>query len=231
MVIDKTVRTAAEAVAGVRDGATVLISGFGESGVPFGLVSALLDSGVRDLTIVANNAGHGDDGIAALLREGRIRKMVCSYPRSASCGWFERCFKEGSVELELVPQGTLSERIRAGGAGIAGFYVRTGVGTALTAGKEHRTLEAGECVLELPLRGDAALIRARFADRWGNLTYSRAARNYAPTMATASSMTVVEVDAVLELGDLDPETVITPGIYVDRVWSRRESVCGALGPA
>lgn len=220
LVIDKTVKTAAEAVAGLHDGATLLISGFGESGVPSGLIEAVLVHGAKDLTIVANNAGSGDGGIAALLREDRVRKVVCSYPRSRGSVWFERRFEEGSVELELVPQGTLTERIRAAGAGIAGFYTRTGAGTALTVGKEHRTLGGEECVLELPLRGDLALIRALKADRWGNLVYSKAARNYGPTMATAATMSVVEVDIVVGLGEIDPEAVVTPGIYIDRVWPR-----------
>lgn len=219
-MIDKKVNTPSEAVTGLRDGAVLLISGFGEAGVPSQLIGAVLDNGATDLTIVANNAGSGDGGIAALLREGRVRKVVCSYPRSRGSVWFERRFKEGSVELELVPQGTLTERIRAGGAGIAGFYTRTGAGTALTVGKEHRMFAGHECVLEFPLRGDFALIRAYKADRWGNLIYSKAARNYGPTMATAATVAVAEVDVVVEKGEIDPEIVVTPGIYVDRVWPR-----------
>lgn len=225
-MIDKTVKTPADAVTGLQDGAIVLISGFGESGVPSELIKAVLDNGAKDLTIVANNAGSGNGGIATLLREGRVRKVVCSYPRSRGSVWFERRFEEGSVELELVPQGTLTERIRAAGAGIAGFYTRTGAGTALTVGKEHRTFDGHECVFEVPLCGDLALIRAYKADRWGNLVYRKAARNYAPTMATAATVAVAEVDVMCELGEIDPETVVTPGIYIDRVWARSRRYCG-----
>jgi len=216
--IDKRVLSAADAVAGVRDGATVLISGFGEVGVPCGLIDALIDAGATDLIVVCNNAGAGERGVAALLRADRVRRIICSYPRSRGSVWFERRYADGSLELEVVPQGTLSERIRAAGAGIPAFYTRTAVGTELAAGKETRWFGGREYLLEHALPGDVALIRARQADSWGNLAYHAAARNYAPTMAAAASLTIAEVaEPVGEPGDLDPEQIITPGIYVDRV--------------
>jgi len=217
-MIDKRARTAQEAVAGVCNGATILVGGFGESGVPCVLIDALVDQGSSELTIVANNAGSGDRGVAALLRAGRVRRLICSYPRSSGSVWFERRYAEGMVELEVVPQGTLSERIRAAGAGIPAFYTPTGVGTQLCAGRETRRFGAREYVLEHALPGDVALIRARRADRWGNLVYHRVARNYGPTMAAAAALTVAEVsEPIAEPGDLDPEHIVTPGIYVDRV--------------
>ncbi len=216
-VIDKRVPTVADAVAGIADGATVLVNGFGEVGVPTELIDALVAQGTGDLTVVANNAGAGDRGVAALLKAGRVKKVICSYPRSAGSVWFEERYRRHEVELEVVPQGVLSERIRAAGAGIGAFYSPVGVGTSLAAGKETRVLGGRTQLLEYPLHGDVALIKARLADRWGNLVYRATARNYGPTMAMAADLTVVEVDAVVELGALDPELIVTPGIFVDRV--------------
>lgn len=216
-MIDKRVATMAEAVEGVQDGDTVLISGFGEVGVPNDLIDALIEQGSSDLTVVANNAGSGERGVAALLREGRVRKIICSYPRSAGSVWFERRYEEGAVELEIVPQGTLSERVRAAGAGIGAFFTPTGAGTELAEGKETRLIDGRVQVLEHALPARVALVRADQADRWGNLTYHATARNYGPTMAMAGGLTIVEVREVVALGSLDPEAVITPGIYVDRV--------------
>jgi 3-oxoadipate CoA-transferase alpha subunit len=212
------VATALEAVAGVHDGATVLVGGFGESGVPTVLLEALVQQGATDLTIVANNAGTAERGIAALLRAGRVRRMISSYPRSRGSVWFEKRYAEGSIELEVVPQGTLTERIRAAGAGIPAFFTPTAVGTEMAEGKEVREFGGRPYLLEYALPGDVALIRARRADRWGNLTYHSVARNYAPTMAAAAALTIAETEEpVAELGDLGPEEIITPGIYVDRV--------------
>ena len=206
-----------EAVRGVADGATVLISGFGDVGHPFALIDALLRQGARDLTIVSNNAGGGDTGLAALLAAGRVRKVICSFPRQTDSYVFDGLYRIGKLELELVPQGTLAERIRAGGAGIGGFYTRTGVGTQLAEGKELREFDNVRYLLERPIRGDLALVRAHVADRMGNLTYRKTARNFGPLMATAATVTAVQVSTVVAADDLDPECVITPGIYVKRV--------------
>ena len=217
-MIDKRVATALEAVAGIHDGATVLVGGFGESGVPTVLLEALVQQGATDLTIVANNAGTAERGIAALLRAGRVRRMISCYPRSRGSVWFEKRYTEGSIELEVVPQGTLTERIRAAGAGIPAFFTPTAVGTEMAEGKEVREFGGRPYLLEYALPGDVALIRARRADRWGNLTYHSVARNYAPTMAAAATLTIAETEEpVSELGGLGPEEIITPGIYVDRV--------------
>ncbi|MGY1777368.1 3-oxoacid CoA-transferase subunit A [Geodermatophilus sp. SYSU D00804] len=216
-MIDKRVGSLADAVAGIEDGATVLIGGFGASGVPVELVHALLDQGTTDLTVVTNNAGSGETDVAALLREGRVRKIVCSYPRSAGSVWFEERWRAGEVELELVPQGTLSERMRAAAAGLGGFFTPTGADTRLAEGKEVRVIDGRRHVFEEPLPGDVALVRAARADRWGNLVYRTAARNFGPTMAAAAALTVVQVDEFVELGALDPEVIVTPGIFVDRV--------------
>jgi 3-oxoadipate CoA-transferase alpha subunit len=216
-MIDKQVPDVAAAVAGVPDGATVLVSGFGEVGIANELIDALVEQGAGDLTVVANNAGAGDRGVAALLRAGRVRRVICSYPRSRGSTWFEYRYGRNEVELEVVPQGVLSERIRAAGAGIGAFYSPTGVGTVLGEGKESRVLDGRPHLLEYPLPGDVALIKARVGDRWGNLTYHATARNYAPTMAMAAALTIAEVDRVVELGAIDPEIVFTPGIFVDRV--------------
>ncbi|HTP84833.1 MAG TPA: 3-oxoacid CoA-transferase subunit A [Alphaproteobacteria bacterium] len=216
-MINKIVPSLAAAVAGIRDGAVVLVSGFGASGIPVELIDALIDQGSRDLTVVTNNAGAGRTDVAKLMAMGRVRKVVCSYPRSAGSVVFEELYAVGKIELELVPQGTLSERMRAAGAGIGGFYTPTAVGTQLADGKEVRTLDGRDYVLEKPLKGDVALIKAELADRWGNLTYRMAARNFAPTMAMAADVTVVQARRVVDLGGIPPEEVITPGIFVDRV--------------
>lgn len=216
-MIDKIVGSTAEAVAGVVAGATVLVGGFGNAGIPEELLDALLDSGADDLTIVTNNAGSGDSGVAQLIRARRVRRIVCSFPRSRGSVWFEERYKAGDLELELVPQGTLSERLRAAGAGLGGFFTPTAAGTPLGEGKETRVIDGRPHVLEAPLRGDVALVKADRADRWGNLTYHAAARNFGPTMLTAAEVAVVQVREVVELGTLDPETVVSPGIFVDRV--------------
>jgi len=216
-VLDKRVESLAEAVAGIRDGSTVLIGGFGSSGIPVELTHALLDQGARELTVVTNNAGSGDTDVAALLRERRVRKIICSYPRSSGSVWFEERYRAEELELELVPQGTLSERMRAAGAGLGGFFTPTGADSLLAQGKEVRVIDGRRHVFELPLPGDVALVKADRADRWGNLTYHSAARNFGPTMATAAQLTVVQVRQFVELGELDPECVVTPGVFVNRV--------------
>ena len=216
-MIDKRVGSLAEAVAGIQDGATVLVSGFGDSGVPVELVHALLDRGTTDLTIVTNNAGAGETDVAALIRERRVRRIVCSYPRSMGSIWFEERWRAGEIELELVPQGTLSERMRAAAAGLGGFFTPTGADTLLAEGKEVRIIGGRRQVFEEPLPGDVALVKAARADRWGNLVYRTAARNFGPTMCAAAALSIVQVDEFAELGELDPECVVTPGIFVDRV--------------
>lgn len=215
-MIDKRVSTA-ESIEGIRDGATILVGGFGSSGIPTALVHAVLDSGARQLTLVTNNAGSGETDVAALIRERRVAKIVCSFPRAIGSVWFQRRWMDHEIELQLVPQGTLSERIRAGGAGIGGFFTPTAAGTRLAQGKERRVIDGREHVLEHPIRGDLALISGKSADRWGNLTYHTAARNFGPTMAMAADVTVAQVRQVVELGELDPESVVTPGIFVDRI--------------
>jgi 3-oxoadipate CoA-transferase, alpha subunit len=216
-MLDKRVPSLQAAVAGVRDGAVVLIGGFGNAGIPVELIDALIDQGAKDLTVVANNAGAGRTDIARLLAMGRVRKIVCSYPRSSGSVVFEELFAVGKIELELVPQGTLSERMRAAGAGIGGFFTPTAAGTRLGEGKETRIIDGRAHVFETPLRGDVALIKAETADRWGNLTFHLSARNFAPTMAMAADLTVVQARRIVDLGSIDPEHVITPGIFVDRV--------------
>jgi len=206
-----------EAVAGVEDGSTVLIGGFGMAGMPVELIDALIRQGATDLTVVSNNAGNGDTGLAALLDQGRVRKVICSFPRQADSWVFDRLYRAGLVELELVPQGTLAERLRAAGAGIGAFYCPTAVGTPLAEGKECRVIDGREYVLELPLKGDLALIRGHRADLMGNVVYRKTARNFGPVMATAATVVAVQVTEVVEVGGLDPEVVVTPGIYVDRV--------------
>jgi 3-oxoadipate CoA-transferase alpha subunit len=206
-----------EAVAGIADGSTVLISGFGMAGMPMALIDALIGQGARDLTIVSNNAGNGDTGLAALLAAGRVRKVVCSFPRQSDSYVFDGLYRANQIELELVPQGNLAERIRAGGAGIGAFFCPTGVGTALAEGKETRTIDGRDYVLEFPIRGDVALIRAHVADTDGNLLYRKTARNFGPVMATAAALTVVEVASIVHAGTIDPEIVVTQGIYVDRI--------------
>ena len=217
MAINKVMTNFEDAVAGVKDGATILVSGFGGAGMPTELLNALRDQGATDLTIVSNNAGVGREGIGGLLSEGKIRKVICSYPRSGGSVIFEEMWAAGKVELEVVPQGTLSERIRAAGAGIGAFYTPTAVGTQLAEGKEVREINGRLQVLEYPLKGDVAFVLAKTADRWGNLTYNKSARNFGPVMAPAADLTIVQVHEIVELGALDPETIVTPSIFVDRV--------------
>jgi 3-oxoadipate CoA-transferase alpha subunit len=216
-MIDKTVKSLADAVAGVRDGSTVMIGGFGGAGQPTELIEALIEQGARELVVVNNNAGNGDTGLAALLKAGRVRKLVCSFPRQADSYVFDGLYRSGQVELELVPQGNLAERIRAAGAGIGAFYTPTGYGTELARGKETRRIGDRDHVLEYPIRADVALIKALRGDRWGNLVYRKAARNFNPIMATAAATTVAQVSEIVELGALDPEHIVTPGIHVTRV--------------
>ncbi len=216
-MIDKRVKNLAAAVAGIRSGSTVLIAGFGSVGEPIELTEALIPLGVKDLTIVANNAGTGETGIAALILAGLVKKVICSYPRTTNSHVFEAAYKAGKIELELVPQGTLSERIRAAAAGIGGFFTPTGAATRLSAGNETKQIDGRLHVLEKPLKGDVALIRGLKGDRWGNLVYRKSARNFNPVMAAAAALTVAQVSEVVELGDLDPEIVVTPGVFVDRL--------------
>jgi 3-oxoadipate CoA-transferase alpha subunit len=206
-----------EAVAGIADGSTVLIGGFGLAGQPVELIDALRRSGARELTVVNNNAGNGSEGLAALLAAGQVSKIICSFPRQSDSYVFDELYRTGKVELEVVPQGNLAERMRAAGAGIGAFFSPTGVGTLLAEGKERRTIDGRDYVLEYPIRGDVALIKAQTADRLGNLTYRKTARNFGPVMAAAASTTIVQVSEVVAAGGIDPEVVVTPGIYVDRI--------------
>lgn len=215
--MDKRVPDMPSAMAGLFDGATLLVGGFGEAGNPTDLLHGVLDHGARDLTIVSNNAGNGNIGLARLMHEGRVRRIVCSFPRGSHSFAFDELYRAGKIELELVPQGTLAERIRAGGAGIPAFFTPTAAGTDLALGKETRTISGREYVLETAIRGDFALIKAEVADRWGNLLYRKAARNFGAVMATAAEVTIVQVRKVVGLGALDPETIVTPSIFVDRV--------------
>jgi len=226
-MIDKTVQTPTDALAGVKDGATVLVGGFGGAGQPMELIHALIEQGATDLTVVANNAGNGETGLAALLAAGRVRKLICSFPRSADSQVFDALYRAGRIELELVPQGNLAERMRAAGAGVGAFYTPTGFGTDLARGKETRRINGRDYVLEYPLHGDLALIKAEKGDRWGNLVYRKAARNFNPIMATASSCTVAQVDEIVPLGALDPEIIVTPGIFVKRVIRLASAHAGA----
>ena len=216
-MIDKRVAGIAEALADVADGSTVLVGGFGAVGQPNALIDGLIEQGARDLTVVANNAGTGRIGLARLMELGRVRKIICSFPRSVGSVVFEELFRAGRLELEIVPQGTLAERMRAAGAGVPAFYTPTGVGTRLAEGKEERSINGKRCILEQALHGDVALVEAWQADRWGNLTYRASGRNFNPVMATAGKLTVVQAQHLVDLGALDPEAVVTPGIYVDRV--------------
>ena len=216
-MIDRIVKTMAEAMTGIADVAVVLLGGFGSVGQPQALIDGLIEQGARDLTVVANNAGSGGEGLAKLLALGRVRRIVCSYPRSPSSTVFEDLYKAGKIELELVPQGTLAERMRAAGAGVQAFFTPTAYGTKLAEGKEIREINGRNCVLEYALPGDVALIEAWQADRWGNLTYRRSGRNFNPVMATAAKLTIAQAQHIVELGALDPEAVVTPGIFVDRV--------------
>ena len=205
------------AVAGIEDGATVLVGGFGMAGMPVDLIDALIRQGTSDLTVVSNNAGNGDTGLAALLGTGRVRKIVCSFPRQSDSWVFDGLYRSGRIQLEVVPQGNLAERLRAAGAGIGAFFTPTGAGTPLAEGKESRVIDGRAHVLEYPLRGDVAFVKAHVADRMGNLLYRKTARNFGPVMAAAATTTVVQVRDVVDVGGIDPEAVVTPGIYVDRV--------------
>lgn len=216
-MIDKRVSSAADAVADVFDGASVMIGGFGEAGSPVELIHALIDQGARDLTVISNNTGSGEVGLAALLKERRVRKVICSFPRTANSTVFPELYRSGFTELELVPQGTLAERIRAGGAGVPAFYTPTAVGTPLANGKELRTINGREYVLEYGLNADFALIKGRAADTHGNVIYNKTARNFGPIMAMAAKTSIVQVERIVNAGELDPETVVTPGIFVSRV--------------
>ncbi len=216
-MVDKIVPSVEAALADVRDGSTVLIGGFGGAGVPAELIDALIAQGARELTIVNNNAGHAEFGVAALLKAGRVRRIVCSYPRQTDSHVFDALYRAGKIELELVPQGTLSERMRAAGAGIGAFYTPTGYGTELAKGKETRAIGGKGHLLEHALHGDLALVKAERGDRWGNLVYRKSARNFGPTMASAAKCTIAQVYEIVELGALDPECIVTPGIFVTRV--------------
>lgn len=216
-MIDKRIATVHQAVADVYDGASVMIGGFGEAGSPIELIHALIDRGARGLTVISNNTGSGRVGLAALIAAGRVARVICSYPRSANSTVFPELYRAGLIQLELVPQGTLAERIRAGGAGIAAFYTPSGVGTALARGKEVRSFDGRDHLLEHGLRADFALVRADRADRYGNLTYSKTARNFGPIMCMAARCAIVQARTIVEPGDIDPEAVVTPGIFVHRV--------------
>jgi len=216
-MIDKIVASVADALADVKDGSTVLIGGFGTSGIPSELIDGLIAHGAKDLTVVNNNAGNGDTGLAALLKAGQVRKIICSFPRQVDSYVFDELYRSGKLELELVPQGNLAERIRAAGAGIGAFFCPTAYGTELAKGKETREIDGKHYVLEYPIYGDVALIKAEAGDRWGNLTYRMAARNFGPVMATAAKQTLATVHELRELGELDPESIVTPGIYVSKI--------------
>ncbi len=216
-MIDKIVDSVAQAVADVTDGATIMIGGFGTAGQPAERIDALIDRGARDLTIVNNNAGNGEIGLAALLRARRVRKIICSFPRQIDSQVFDALYRAGEIELELVPQGNLAERIRAAGAGIGAFFTPVGYGTDLAKGKETRIIAGRGYVLELPIKADFALIKAQKSDRWGNLVYRKTARNFGPIMATAARCTVAQVQEIVELGALDPEAIVTPAVFVQRI--------------
>lgn len=216
-MIDKTVASAAAAVADIGDGATVMIGGFGTAGMPAELIDALIARGAKNLTIVNNNAGNGETGLAALLKARRVKKIICSFPRQTDSWVFDGLYKAGEIDLELVPQGNLAARIQAAGAGLGAIYTPTGYGTLLAEGKETRRIDGRDYVLEFPIRADFALIKADRADRWGNLVYRKTARNFGPIMAAAAQCTIVQVREVVPLGALDPEAIVTPGIFVKRV--------------
>lgn len=216
-MLNKVAASVGDALAGVEDGATVMVGGFGTAGIPVELIEGLIAQGARNLTVVNNNAGNGDTGLAALLAAGRVRKIVCSFPRQADSHVFDDLYRSGRIELELVPQGTLSERIRAAGAGIGAFYTPTGHGTELAKGKETRVIDGRQYVLEYPIHGDLALIKAERGDRWGNLTYRKTARNFGPGMAMACRRTVASVHEIVDLGGLDPEAIVTPAIFVSQI--------------
>jgi 3-oxoadipate CoA-transferase alpha subunit len=225
-MIDKISPSVAAAVADIPDGATILIGGFGTAGMPAALIDALIAQGARDLVIVNNNAGNGDTGLAALLKARRVRKIICSFPRQADSHVFDALYRAGEIELELTPQGNLAERIRAAGAGMGGFFSPTGYGTDLAVGKETRLIDGRHYVLESPIHADFALIKAFHGDRWGNLVYRKTARNFGPIMAMAARCTIAQVTRVVELGELDPEAIVTPGIFVQRV-VQGDAACNA----
>jgi len=216
-MIDKIASSVAQAMSGLRDGATVLIGGFGTAGIPNELIDGLIAQGAKDLTVVNNNAGNGDTGLAALLQTGRVRKIICSFPRQADSHVFDALYRSKQIELELVPQGNLAERIRAAGAGIGAFFCPTGFGTELAGNRETREIGGRQYVLEYPIHADVALIKAERGDRWGNLVYRKAARNFGPVMAMAAKKTIATVHEIAELGTLDPESIVTPGIFVHQV--------------
>lgn len=221
-MINKIAASIAEALSGVQDGATVLIGGFGTAGIPNELIDGLIEQGAKDLTVVNNNAGNADAGLAALLKTGRVRKIICSFPRQADSWVFDELYRAGKIELELVPQGNLAERLRAAGAGVGAFFSPTGFGTELARNadgspKETRHINGKDYVLEYPIHGDVALIKAETGDRWGNLLYRKAARNFGPVMATAAKFTVATVHNIVELGQIDPENIVTPGIFVSKI--------------
>ena len=221
-MINKISDSIANALEGVKDGSTILIGGFGTAGIPNELIAGLIEQGARDLTVVNNNAGNGDTGLAALLRTGRVKKIICSFPRQTDSHVFDELYRSRKIELELVPQGNLAERIRAAGAGVGAFFTPTGFGTELAkntdgSSKETRRINGKDYVLEYPIQGDLALIKAEVGDRWGNLTYRKAARNFGPVMAAAAKFTVATVHHIAELGELDPEAIVTPGIYVSKI--------------
>lgn len=226
-MINKVFDSYEKAVADIKDGDAVMVGGFGNSGIPLSLIEALRAHGASDLVIISNNAGVADIGIASLLRERLVRKLVCSFPRSAGSVWFERLYEEGAIELELVPQGTLAERIRAAGAGLGGFFTPTGYGTRLADGKETRLIDGKGYVFESPLHADVALLKAAQGDPWGNLVYNTAGRNFNPIMATAARTTIVEVASIVPVGELDPECIVTPGIFVDRLVGLKENTHAA----
>jgi 3-oxoadipate CoA-transferase alpha subunit len=228
-MINKITASIAEALADIRDGSTVMIGGFGGAGQPGELIDGLIAQGARDLTVVNNNAGNGETGLAALLRAGQVRKIICSFPRQTDSQIFDGLYRSGKLELELVPQGNLAERIRAAGAGIGAFFSPTGYGTELAKGKETREINGRMYVLEMPIHADVALIKAEAGDRWGNLVYRKAARNFGPIMASAATLTIASVHDVVELGDLDPEAVVTPGIFVQRIVKVPRSATGPAG--
>ena len=228
-MINKLMPSVADALTDIHDGATVMIGGFGGAGQPAELIDGLIAQGARDLVIVNNNAGNGDTGLAALLKNGQVRKIICSFPRQADSYVFDALYRSGKLELELVPQGNLAERIRAAGAGIGAFFTPTGYGTDLAKGKETREINGRMYVLELPIHADFALIKAELGDRWGNLTYRKTARNFGPIMASAAKVTIASVHQIVELGSIDAEIVITPGLFVQRVVQVPRSATGPAG--
>ncbi|NYT25683.1 3-oxoacid CoA-transferase subunit A [Alcaligenaceae bacterium] len=231
-MINKISTSVAQALEGIQDGATVLIGGFGTAGIPVELIDGLCQLPVKDLTVVNNNAGNGDTGLAALLKSGKVRKIICSFPRQADSHVFDALYRAGKIELELVPQGTLAERLRAAGAGIGAFFCPTGYGTELAGDRETREINGRHYVLEEPIHGDVALVKAERGDRWGNLVYRKAARNFGPVMATAAKLTIASVHDIAELGELDPEVIVTPGIFVDRIVQveRQATAAGGFRP-